>query len=153
MAELYEDTLSCFGWQVENRSDCIKGILYVALHLKRDRLLRNRAELARLQRLFESEADEVCRLEISKQTGASAAAYGTGVLGTAFMAGSVFSFLGGHILLMVLLAVPAFAGWVVPYFCYSVLYRKKAASVTPIIEAKYDSIYEIGKKAYALLSL
>ncbi len=151
MAELYEDNLTSFGWQVESCSDSVKGILYVTLHLKRDRLLRNRAELTRLQRQFENEADDVRRLEISKRTDASAAAFGIGIIGTAFMAGSVFGYLDGRRMLMILLAVPAFAGWIVPYFCYSVMYRKKSASVVPLIEAKYDEIYETGRKAHALL--
>ena len=152
LAGLYEDNLINFGWQVESMSRGINGILDVTLHLKRDRSLRNKAELSRLQNQFESRVHELQRLESSKKLGASAAAYSIGILGTAAMAGSVFVYQAGHIPLMILLAIPGFIGWVVPYFCFNILFRKKSAVVNPYIEAKYDDIYETGKQAYSLLN-
>lgn len=83
---------------------------------------------------------------------ASGMAYTIGVVGTAFMAGATFSYLGGMIPLCIILAVPAFVGWVIPYFIYNRLHMQKVAEVTPLIEAKYDELYEIFEKASGLLA-
>ena len=69
------------------------------------------------------------------------------------MAGSVFAVVAPqpHILLCIILAVPAFAGWIAPYFLYRKLKIKKTAEVTPYIEQKYDEIYAICKNGHNLL--
>jgi hypothetical protein len=109
-------------------------------------------ELTRLQRQFESCVSEIENLGKSKVIAASAAAYGIGILGTAFMAGSVFSYLGGMLVLCILLAVPAFAGWVIPYLCFITIQKKKTAEIEPLIDKKYDELYEVCEKASSLLA-
>lgn len=121
------------------------------MKFKRDRKIRNKAELTRLQRQFESGAAEIAALEKSKTLGASAAAFLIGIVGTAFMAGSVFSYLAGMLPLCILLAVPAFAGWILPTFCYAGLRRRRAAKVGPLIDRQYETIYAVCEKASALL--
>ena len=56
-----------------------------------------------------------------------------------------------NIPLCVVLAIPAFAGWIAPYFLYRHLKTKKTKEVTPFIEKKYDKIYVICEKAHGLL--
>ena len=55
------------------------------------------------------------------------------------------------VVLCILLAVPGFTGWIVPYFLYRALLRKKSAKVSPLIEDKYEEIYEICEKGSDLL--
>ncbi|MNC26711.1 hypothetical protein D3C75_748530 [compost metagenome] len=152
MGSVYADCYENFGWTLEGTSQPIQGISSVTLKFKRDRKIRNKAELTRLQRQLDACIHDVEMLEKSKVTGAAAAAFSLGIAGTAFMAGSVFAYIGGLTVLSIILAVPAFTGWVTPYFVYSALHRKRSTKVTPMIDEKYDEIYEVCEKANALLN-
>lgn len=152
MASVYTDGYTNFGWTLEGISYPIQKVGAVTLKLKRDRKIRNKAELTRLQRQFDACVNEIIALENSKVIAASAVAYIIGVIGTAFMAGSVFAYLANMLPLMVVLAIPGFAGWIIPYFCYALIVKKKADKVTPLIDGKYDEIYDVCEKANGLLS-
>lgn len=77
-----------------------------------------------------------------------------GILGTAFMAGATFAVTAQppHILLCIILAIPGFLGWILPYFLYKAGVRKQTEKMTPLIEEKYDEIYEICEKGNKLLN-
>lgn len=151
MADLYTDCFPSFGWALEGKVPSLDWVTSVTLKFKRDWKIINKMELTRLQREFESHTNEIHKLEISKILGASTAAYVIGILGTAFMAGATFAFLADMIALCIILAVPAFIGWIIPYFCYRRIIAKKTERVTPLIEQQYDAIYETCEKATALL--
>lgn len=123
----------------------------VTMKFKRDRKIRNKAELTRLQRQFDAVASDIVSLDSSKRIKASVVAYIVGIVGTAFMAGSVFSVTAGLILPCIILAIPAFIGWVLPYFLYRAIEKKKTMAVTPLIDFKYDEIYTVCEKANGLL--
>lgn len=76
-----------------------------------------------------------------------------GMIGTAFMAGSVFAIVGEtpQIALSIILAIPAFAGWILPYFIYNKTKRKETKRINELIEQKYDEIYELCEKGNKLL--
>lgn len=152
MESVVADGYENFGWKLEGTSVPIQSIGSVTMKFKRDRKIRNKAELSRLQRQFDAAVAEIDRLEVSKVVGASAAAYGVGIVGAAFMAGSVFAVTGGAVPLSIVLAVPAFVGWILPYFLYNNLRRKKTDQVAPLIDQKHDEIYELCEKANGLLS-
>ncbi|RAU93315.1 hypothetical protein [Paenibacillus sp. YN15] len=151
MESVHADCYENFGWTLEGTSQPIQGISSVALKFKRDRKIRNKAELTRLQRQLDACIRDVEMLEKSKTTSAAVAAFSLGIVGTAFMAGSVFAYIGGLTALSVILAVPAFAGWIIPYFSYMTIRQKRTAAVAPMIDEKYDEIYEICEKANTLL--
>ena len=77
-----------------------------------------------------------------------------GILGTAFMAGATFAVTAQppQILLCIILAIPGFLGWILPYFLYKTGVRKQTEKITPLIEEKYDEIYEICEKGNKLLN-
>ena len=152
MEALFTDGYSNFGWTLEDIYASIQKPTSVILKLKRDRKIPNKAEVIRLQRQFESCVSEVESLENSKIIGASVVAYGVGIVGVAFSVGSVLGFNAGMVLLGVLLAVIGLAGWVIPYFAYVRLRNKKTIEVDPLIEQKYDEIYDVCEKASALLN-
>lgn len=147
---IYTDGYENFGWKLENSGVSLDPTS-VTLKFKRDRKLRNKAELTRLQRQFDACANEVLTLERSKVTTASAVAYTVGIVGAAFMAGAVFSYLASMIPLMIILAIPGFAGFVLPYFLFARVRKTKAGQVTPLIDNKYDEMYGVCEKASALL--
>lgn len=116
--------------------------------MKRNRKIVNKMELTRLQRNFEACIEEIDMLEKSKISSATVRALVIGMIGTAFMAGSVFAVTAQppKILLCIVLAVPAFLGWILPYFIYRKTVKEQIARVNPYIEAKYEEIYEICEK-------
>ena len=151
MESVYADGYQNFGWMPESISAAVNKPFYSVMKFKRDRKIRNKAELTRLQHQFEACVAEIEALERSKHIRASAIAYILGVLGTAFMAGATFAYLAGMLPLCIILAIPGFAGWIFPYWCYSSIRSKKTALATPLIDNKYDEIYEVCEKANGLL--
>lgn len=97
MEPMYADSYPSFGWSLEGTGTSLKGTGRVTLKFKRDRKIRNKAELSRLQHQFEACAKEIESLESSTVIWPSAAAYVIGLVGTAFLAGSVFAYLGGFL--------------------------------------------------------
>lgn len=148
-----------FGWELdENLSENRIGVnsssqKKVMLRLKRNRKIVNKMELTRLQRHFEACVKEIETLEKSKTSVATVYALVIGIIGTAFMAGSTFAVTAQptHIILCILLAVPGFLGWIFPYFIYKRTVEKQTEKLTPLIEEKYDEIYEICEKGHKLL--
>jgi len=124
------------------------------IRLKRNRKIINKMELTRLQRNFEACVSEIEALEKSKTSSATMYALSLAMIGTAFMAGSVFAVTASppHIILCILLAIPGFLGWILPYFLYKRIVGKQTEKLTPLIEKKYDEIYEICEKGNKLLS-
>lgn len=145
------DSYQNFGWVLEGVSAVHLASGKVTIKFKRDRKIRNKAELTRLQRQFDSYIEEIENLEKSKESKAALAAIVVGIIGTAFMAGATFAVVADHIALCIVLAVPAFIGWIIPYFLYKSVYAKRTAAVTPIIENKYDELYEVCERASNLL--
>ncbi|MEG0368303.1 MAG: hypothetical protein RR585_15770 [Coprobacillus sp.] len=148
---IFIDSFTYFGWQLETSRPSLSTHQSVELKFKRDRKIRNKAELTRLQRQFEAFVHEISLLETSKKTKAMIVAFTLGICGTVLIAASTFSYLGGLYLAMILFAAPGFIGWILPYFCYMKIYEKKVKEINPLIEKKYDEIYDICEKANQLL--
>lgn len=159
MASLLLDGYENFGWEQnenipENRvRERHGGDGKTVLYLKRDRKIINKAELTRLQRNFEACVTEIQMLERRKTSLATVYALVIGIIGTAFMAGSVFAVTAQppYIVLCIILAVPGFLGWIFPYFLYRRIQEKQTEKIMPLVEAKYDEIYEICEKGNKLL--
>jgi hypothetical protein len=151
-ADLCADCYPSFGWSLEGASTPIGAVNSVNMKFKRDRKILNKAELTRLQRQFETQISEVESLESSKRLTATTVAYAVGMVGTALMAGSVFAYLADMLPLCIILAIPAFAGWVIPYFLFANIRKKKTEKITPLIDAKYDEIYETCARANSLIA-
>lgn len=159
MVSLFLDAYENFGWEL-NDSLPENGMVGKAagssktvIRLKRDRKIVNKAELTRLQRNFEACVTEIQTLEKRKTSTATVCALVLGILGTAFMAGAAFAVTAQppYIVLCIILAVPGFMGWILPYFLYKKIQGRETEKVVPLIEAKYDEIYEICEKGNKLL--
>ncbi|ASA23452.1 hypothetical protein [Paenibacillus donghaensis] len=156
---MYIDGYMNFGWVLDEK---VKPSNYmsksqmgkVTIKLKRDRKILNKTELTRLQRHFEACMSEIATMEKSKTSFATMYALIIAIIGTAFMAGSVFAVSNDSpmILLCIILAIPAFIGWLLPPFVYKEMVRKKTKKIEPLIEQKYDEIHEICGKGNKLLT-
>jgi len=153
MEGVYSDGYPNFGWKLDGITPSILGLSGVSLKFKRDRKIKNKAELSRLQRQFEAAIEQIENLERSKTTSAFITAMTVGLIGTAFMAGATFAFIYASMIpLMILLAIPGFAGWFLPYFLYKKIAAKRSATVASLVDSKYDAIYEVCEKGHALLA-
>lgn len=152
MESVYVDGYNNFGWALEGTSTSVQNVGAVTMKFKRDRKIRNKVELTRLQRQFDAAVAEIETLVSSKVIGASVVAYVVGVIGTAFMAGSVFANQDDRLTLSIILAIPGFVGWIIPYLLFSSISKKKTNRVAPLIDQKYDEVYEVCEKANALLA-
>lgn len=146
------DGYESFGWE-EDGSLTESVQQRAVLRMKRNRKIVNKVELTRLERNFEACVDEIEKLEKAKTSAAAMYAIMLGIIGTAFMAGSTFAVTAQppHYILCILLAVPGFLGWIFPYFLYKKIAGKQKEKILPLIEAKYDEIYEICEKGNKLL--
>jgi len=148
LVQLCSDCYHALGWTVINSSS---GIDSVKLKLQRDRKIKNRVALCDLQRKCEDAFINIEKLESSKTAKAMALSLGVGIAGTVFMAGATFAFLANLIPLCIVLAIPGFSGWGLPYFLYKKNVKKSTDRVNPLIESNYDVIYEACEKASQLL--
>lgn len=151
LTSVYVDGYENFGWNLESTENPIGKIDTVVLKFKRNRKICNKMELTRLQRQFDAILNEIRMMEASKQSNATMAACTVGVIGTAFMAGSVFAITSNMIALCIVLAIPAFIGWITPYFIYKSILQKRTEHVTPLIDGKYDELYEVCQRGHNLL--
>jgi len=153
-ASMYLDAFETFGWVPDDAMPVRQQLGgMVILKLKRDRKILNKAELTRLQQHFEACMDEIATLENSKTGRATAYSLAVGVIGSAFIAGSVFAVTNEPplILLCAILGIPGLIGWALPYPIFKRSAQKRAVDVAPLIEQKYDEIHEICEKGNALL--
>lgn len=152
-ASMYIDCYESFGWKIDENFAVNEGHSAANIRMKRDRKIINKMELTRLQHHFEACAKEIEALEKSKTSAATVWALVIGIIGTAFMAGSTFAVVHEPpiIWLCILLAIPGFIGWILPYFIHNRIVKKSAQKIQPLIEAKYEEIYEICEKGNKLL--
>ncbi len=161
MIPLLMDGYESFGWEVteqtkvkqEQQSAAGRLPAREKINLRRDRHIMNKVELTRLQRNFEACVDEIGRLEQAKTTRATYIAIAIGVFGAALLAGAVFAFLADPplIWLMVILAIPGFACWILPVSQYKKFVARDTKRINPLIEDKYEEIYDLCEKGHKLL--
>jgi len=152
-ASMYLDAYKNLGW-IQDDSMPVKQVgNTVTMKLKRDRKILNKTELKRLQQHLESCLDEIATLEHSITGTATVYSIVVGIIGTAFMAGSVFAVTSESplIILCILLGIPGIVGWVLPYRLFKYFAKKRSDEVSSLIEQKYDEIYEICEKGNILI--
>jgi len=150
---LYLDGYENFGWEMDKNTPQREQSGMVTVTLKRDRRIINKAELTRLQRNFDACAQEIEALERAKASTPLMLALTVGLIGTVFMALSVFAVAAQppHVIACVLFAIPAFAGWIAPFFLYRSCLRRKAAQIEPLIEEKLEEAYRLCERGHQLL--
>lgn len=145
-AALLMDCYQSLGWEAEKES------VPDRIMFRRSRKIMNKAELTRLQRNVEACIEEIDTLQKSKKSKAAAVSILIGLMGTVFMAGSVFAVTAQQpvIWLCVLLAIPAFGLWALAPILYPRMVAKRTGVVNQLIEQKFDEIYTICEKGSKL---
>ncbi len=149
------DMYEAFGWEVTATTpNVVDG---VTLSLKRDRKLKHKQELTKLERQAEDTFETINGLHRSKTLGASIFAYVFGVIATLV--------LGGGMCLVMLIenSIPAFVGGIVlgiaglalcgiNYVIYSKMAAKKTKQILPVIDDNEEKLANILEKGSDLLS-
>lgn len=153
MVSLYLDCYENFGWIPEEELSDLGNPHRVTIRMKRDRKIINKMELTRLQRHFEACAQDLVKLQRAKTSVATMWALAVGIAGTVFMAGATFAVVHEPpiIWLCVLLAIPGFAGWILPYFIYRRGVDIQTEKIQPLIDEKMEEIYQVCEKGHSLL--
>lgn len=148
---LYKDSYRNFGWIIEGYGTNPTNVRTVTLKFKRDRSIKNRPVVLELQRKCENALTAITQMEHAKGTAANTAAMTIGIVGSAFLAGSVFALDADMLLVSVPLGAIGLIGWVLGYFSYGRVKATKIASLAPLIDRQYDVVYETGEQASRLL--
>lgn len=149
LVDIYVDNMPCFGWQIVEKNNGIDG---VTLKFKRNREIERKQELNSLQRKFELEVATIKDLEMQKTRGARVVALTVGIIGTAFMAGSVFCVTASVPLVVpcIILGAVGAIGWALPYFLYKSIKCKMTVKNSSKIDKRYDNVCETCKSAKGL---
>ncbi|MGN0415400.1 MAG: hypothetical protein ACI4FX_07905 [Agathobacter sp.] len=107
--------------------------------------------IKRLQ--FEACAQDLNKLQKAKSSTATIAALAVGIMGTVFMAGATFAIVHEPpiVWLCVLLAIPGFVGWILPYFIYRRIVKMQTEKLQPLMDEKMEEIYQVCGKGHSLL--
>lgn len=150
---LYKDTYRSFGWTIEGYGPSLAGISTLTLKLKRDRRIKGRPLIAELQRKAESALSQIANLERSKSTTAIALALTIGIIGSAFLAGSVWAISESDSWgLSIPLGAIGLLAWLAGFLSYGRVRAQKTAQLTPVIDRQYDIVYESCEQAAQLLA-
>ena len=151
LAPLYQDTYRSFGWTETNEAAAGQRPRTVELGLKRDRNIRARSAIAELERKAERALTNIGRLSSSPHTVAMTAAITIGLVGTAFVAGSVFA-LPVSLVLSVVLGVIGLLGWAGGAAAYIAVRSRRAAKLAARVDDEYRVVYECSEQATRLLA-
>ena len=152
MESVYVDGYANFGWEFNGTDYAPQGEIDIVLKFKRDRQLKNKVELNRLERQFEKGLSEIGGLERKNSAIVMGVALGAGIVGTAFLVGAVFSFIASKVALGIILLIPSIAGWMFGYFSSVRLKGKQSEQTAPQIDQRYDEVYAVCQKAHDLLA-
>lgn len=162
---LYIDCYENFGWTVVNHTalvdkddyylnhSYINGNRLVNIKFKRDRRIKKKAELLSLQRKLEGSLKEIERLENEPNATSIAWAMGFGLVGTIFLAISVFSITAENPIyfLGILTGVIGIVGWILPYFVYKKIKMDVEKENITLIDEEYNTIYDVCEQAKKLI--
>lgn len=149
------DMYEAFGWEVT--STTATAIDGVTLSLKRDRKLKHKQELTKLERQAEDVFETVNGLQRSKTAGASIFAYIFGIIAALVLGG------GMSLIMTIENSIPALVGGIVlgivgfvlcgvNYLIYKKLVEKKTKQVLPIIDDNEEKLANLLEKGNDLLS-
>ncbi len=153
MLSVISDAYESFGWKLVSAAEAdayAQATGKLVLKFRRDRKIRNKAELVRLQSRFDACLESIEHLEIRKTCLPSAVAYGIGILGVLCTACAVFCAISADLTACILTSIPGALGLMLPHPLHSRLLKKRSIKIMPMIDEKYDEIFGICEKAKEL---
>lgn len=148
------DLYEAFGWEVTSTTP--NYVDNVTISLKRDRKLKHKQELNKLERQAEETLENINGLHRAKTMGASIFGYTFGSVATlVFGGGMCLTMLGGN-------SLPSFVGGIVlgivgialsgiNYLIYKKIVQKKTKEILPVIDQTEEKLANILEKGNDLL--
>ena len=167
---LYEDCLAHFGWVLVGEGDhgweqLGRNIASVAttvagqddsmtttLKFKRDRDIKNKTEVNRLERQCVAALANIGKTERSSNAYTMGISLGTGIVGTVLLGFAHYGYRNANTALCVTMAILGIIGWGIGFFANMKVGKKKATQTEPMIQEQMDIAYEACEKAHALLA-
>ncbi|MBQ8681828.1 MAG: hypothetical protein IJ509_02850 [Bacilli bacterium] len=163
---LYRDCYENLGWIFINNMALIDREDYfinnydinnhriVKINFKRDRRIKNKIELQSLQRKLEVALKEIERLEGEPNSFGIIWAMIIGMIGTVFLALSVFAITASNPLYIIgtLCGIVGLIGWILPYFVYKKVKTSRELENVSLIEEQYNVIYDSCERAKKLIN-
>ena len=161
---LYIDCYENFGWKLTSSSNTLidKEDYYINsningninLKLKQNRKIPNKAKIITLQKKCENGLRELNRLEKEPNSKGSLYAVTVAVIGTIFVALSVFAITATSPIywLGVITGIIGLIEWFLAYPIYNKVKRKQEEMNTSLIEEQYNTIYDSCEQAQKLLN-
>lgn len=166
---LYTDCYENFGWKLTNSTSSnglidkedyyinnsnVNGNRLVNLKFKRNRKIPNKAKVVTLQKKCESGLKELARLEREPNSKGSIYAVITSIIGTIFLAISVFCITAKtpFYILGVITGIVGLVGWFLAYPVYKKVKLKQEEINTSLIEEQYNIIYDSCEQAQKTLN-
>jgi len=149
------DIYEAFGWEISSVQST--GLDTSTISFKRDRKIRHKAELAKLERQASETYEEIRKLEQSKTTGAS-------IFGYTFGTFAALVFGGGMSLCMLQTAnIPALVGGIVlgivgavlcgvNYLAYKKIAEKRTKNVLPVIDERQEKLANLLEQGNDLIN-
>lgn len=148
------DTFESLGWTLTNTSSVEGSLFYVNLSFKRDRKMKNKVELLKLQDKATEIISNIENFESKKKNAGLGAAISTGIVGA-------LTFGGGMSMTMLLSGVGYMIGGIalglvgagicaLAYPLFKKLNKKKNVQIQPLLESEYDKLADICEQANAL---
>lgn len=162
---LYIDCYENFGWKLTSSNGLVdKEDYYINNHVnnnqlinlkfKRNRKMPNKAKVVTLQKKCENGLKELTRLEREPNSKGSIYAVITSIIGTIFLAISVFCITAQNPLYIIgaLVGIIGLIGWFLAYPVYKKVKTKQEVINTPLIEEQYNAIYDCCEQAQKALN-
>lgn len=167
--ELYIDCYENFGWTLTSsfnnnglidkedyyiNNSNVNAKKLVNLKFKRDRKIPNKAKIISLQKKCENGLKELNRLEKEPNSKGSIYAVILAVIGTIFLAISVFSItaINPNYIFGTIFGIIGLIGWILAYPVYKNIKIKQEQINTSLIEEQYNIIYDSCEQAQKLLN-
>jgi len=159
---MYIDCYENFGWQVitsesnSNKDYYINHnqneINKINIKFKRDRKIKHKNELNNLQRKMEISLSNIEEMKKDPANKGLVASMTIGLIGTIFMALSVFSITATNPLIIPCIIFGFFGiiGWILPFFVYKDIKKKKETENSTLIDEEYNTLYGLCEQASKL---
>ena len=157
MKAVYRDAYTNFGWEFcgtdfNITSPYTRGEIAIVLKFRRDHSMEHKEEFKNLEEQFDSIVQEIQKIEWKKAAGDMGKTMGLGILGSGFLVGAIFCFIGGSIPLGIFLLILSMSGWALGYFSYLQSQKKSAVKIAPKIDSQYDALHDLCEKGQVLLA-
>jgi len=148
------DRYSSLGWEIDGRQD---GLLGTMLTFKRDRNIKGKEQLNRLQARIEDNMNGIRCLEESKKRGSMIFALALGIIAALIFGGgmSLIMFNAAPVVVWAIITGvglgvigAGLAG--INYPIFNKLVERKTAKINPVIEKKRDEIFDLCQEAHGI---